>query len=136
MGLLRLRVACVEIKFRTLVDFHVQANKDGHYPAGTRRTTASRYVHELDGVPFHPDNSCTNDNFVCHIFGNVGFPHFDKKRLRMGLPCGDVFGHVFTCGGALSLSTDKDIVFNIAWPSRLPIVLKNEMPSGVGVHRL
>ena len=62
--------------------------------------------------PFHPDNGCTNDNFVCHIFGNVGFPYFDKKRkLWMGLAMwSTLFAMFVTAVGALSLSTDKDIV--------------------------
>ena len=67
--------------------------------------------------PFHPDNGCTNDNFVCHIFGNVGFPYFDKKRkLWMGLAMwSTLFAMFVTAVGALSLSTDKDIVRNTYW---------------------
>ena len=67
--------------------------------------------------PFHPDNGCTNDNFVCHIFGNVGFPYFDKKRkLWMGLAMwSTLFAMFVTAVGALSLSTDKDIVRSTYW---------------------
>jgi len=67
--------------------------------------------------PFHPDNGCTNDNFICHIFGNVGFPYFDKKRkLWMGLAMwSTLFAMFVTAVGALSLSTDKDIVRSTYW---------------------
>lgn len=67
--------------------------------------------------PFHPDNGCTNDNFICHIFGNVGFPYFDRRRkVFMALAMwSTLFAMVVTAVGALSLSTDKNIVRSAHW---------------------
>ena len=83
----------------------------------SRDRDAPRRCMNSTKCPFHPDNSCTNDNFVCHIFGNVGFPYFDKRRkLWMGLAMwSTLFAMFVTAAGALSLSTDKDIVRSTYW---------------------
>ena len=67
--------------------------------------------------PFNPDNPVTNDNFVCHVFGNIGFPYFDRTRKRyMGVAMWSTLLAMFvTAFGALSLSTDPDVVRASYW---------------------
>ena len=122
MGLLRLREPVWKSNFgqpNSLVDFHIGENKDGFVlPCWDETDNGVPDVcMNSTTCPFHPDNGCTNDNFICHIFGNVGFPYFDKKRkLWMGLAMwSTLFAMFVTAVGALSLSTDKDIVRNTYW---------------------
>ena len=67
--------------------------------------------------PFNPDNPVTNDNFVCLVFGNIGFPYFDRHRkIYMGVAMWSTLLAMFvTAFGALSLSTDPDVVRTSYW---------------------
>jgi hypothetical protein len=59
----------------------------------------------------------TNDNFLCHVFGNIGFPYFVRTRkVWMGIAMWSTLLAMFvTCYGALSLSTDPDVVRASYW---------------------
>ena len=72
---------------------------------------------EYTACPFNPDNKCTNDNFVCHVFGNIGFPYFDRTRkVFMGIAMWSTLSAMFiTAFGALSLSTNPDVVRASYW---------------------
>ena len=61
---------------------------------------------ENELCPFHPHNPYTNDNCVCHVFGNIGWQYFDHTRKRwMGLAMWSTLLAMFvTTYGALSLS--------------------------------
>ncbi|KAH8073657.1 endonuclease [Aureococcus anophagefferens] len=72
---------------------------------------------ERKWCPFNPDNPVTNDNFVCLVFGNIGFPYFDRRRkVYMGVAMWSTLLAMFvTAFGALSLSTDPDVVRTSYW---------------------
>ena len=72
---------------------------------------------ENELCPFHPHNPYTNDNCVCHVFGNIGWQYFDHARKRwMGLAMWSTLLAMFvTTYGALSLSSDQRIVRVAYW---------------------
>ncbi|KAJ8605561.1 hypothetical protein CTAYLR_000138 [Chrysophaeum taylorii] len=67
--------------------------------------------------PFNPDNRVTNDNFVCHVFGNIGYKYFDRRRnVFMGVAMWSTLVAIFvTSYGALSLSTNPKILRVSYW---------------------
>ena len=67
--------------------------------------------------PFHPHNPYTNDNCVCHVFGNIGWQYFDQKRKTwMGLAMWSTLLAIFvTTYGALSLSSNQELVRVAYW---------------------
>ena len=72
---------------------------------------------ESEACPFNPDNKWTNDNFVCQVFGNIGFPYFDaRRRVFMGVAMWSTLSAIFvTAFGALSLSTEPSVVRASYW---------------------
>ena len=72
---------------------------------------------EHEYCPFHPHNPYTNDNCVCHVFGNLGLTHCDRhRRYFMGFAMLSTLSAMFiTAYGALSLSSNPSVVRMAYW---------------------
>ena len=82
-----------------------------------------------DGVPppcrgesawwkvFNKNHPLTNDNLLMIMFGNVGYPYFDRHRkCYMAIAMWSTFVSIFfTIAGCLALSTDLAVVKKVRW---------------------
>lgn len=66
---------------------------------------------------FNEDNSCTNRNAMCWLFGTIGFQMFDKRRrVFMGLAMWTTLVSIFFAFlGALAYSDNHKLLYSVPW---------------------